>query len=112
MAEPVVYALEAMKENYGTFFDSVALLPLDQARVPEKLRRLIPYAAFWGRGDDRARESLVRKAPKEVQRNLKEVVAANDDLLDEWLSGSEASAPRPSLEYVAFSAMRMAADFM
>jgi hypothetical protein len=112
MAEPVVYSLEEMKEKYGPFFESGSLLTLDQGRIPQKLWPLIPYAAFWGVADDWARETLVRKAPKEVQQNLKAVVAAYDDYLDEWLAGDEATNPRPSPEYVAFSAMRMAADLM
>jgi hypothetical protein len=112
MAEAVVYTPEEMKEKYGPFFHSGSLPPLEQSRIPQKLWPLIPYAAFWGIADDRARETLVRKATKDVQQNLKAIVAAYDDYLDEWLAGEEASDLRPSAEYVAFSAMRMAADFI
>lgn len=112
MPEPLVYTLKVMKEKYGPFFESSSKLTLDQRRIPQTLWPLIPYASFWGVADDWAREQLVQKAPKDVQQNLKAIVAAHDDLLDEWLAGEEASNPKPSLEYVAFSAMRMAAEFM
>lgn len=112
MPEPVVYTLTEMKGAYGSFFDCGSSLTLDQRRIPQKLWPLIPYAGFWGIADDWARETLVRKAPKAVQQNLKVIIAAYDDDLDEWLAGEEASNSRPSPEYIAFSAMRMAADFM
>jgi hypothetical protein len=40
------------------------------------------------------------------------VVSDIDDQLDDWLAGDEAKSDSPSAEYIAFSAMRMAADFM
>jgi hypothetical protein len=112
MAEALVYTDKEMKDKYGPFYESSSKLSLDQRHIPQKLWPLIPYASFWGVADDWARETLVREAPKDVQQNLKAIVAAHDDLLDEWLGGEEASNPKPSVEYIAFSAMRMAADFM
>ena len=41
---------------------------------------------------------------------LKSSLAKYDDLLDEWLAGPEASGPAFSVEYIAFSAMRMGVD--
>jgi hypothetical protein len=41
---------------------------------------------------------------------LKDIVERYDDLLDEWLAGPEASSQKPTPEYVAISAMRIAAD--
>ena len=38
-------------------------------------------------------------------------IEQNEDALDEWLAGPEAAGPQFSQEYLAFSAMRMAADF-
>lgn len=80
--------------------------------VPRNLVQLVPYAEFWGAADDWAREDVIRMTPEFLQKNLKWVVAAFDDQLDEWLAGSEASSREPSDAYVAFSAMRMAADFI
>jgi hypothetical protein len=55
---------------------------------------------------------LVQDAPERAKAELVQVVKAIDDYLDAWLAGHEATAPAPSAEYIAFSAMRMAADFM
>jgi hypothetical protein len=72
----------------------------------------LPYAEFWGFADDWTREDLVERAPLEVKRNLKDVVAIFDRKLDDWLAGPEAAGPHFSDEYVAFTAMRMAADYV
>lgn len=112
MPEARLYTQAEMQEKYGSFFQSGAKQRLDRSRVPEALWPLMPYAAFWGVADAWAREKLAQKAPPTVQDNLKAIVAAYEDDLDEWLAGDEASSPEPSPEYVAFSAMRMASDFM
>src|SRR5258708_36794351 len=82
---------------------------LVRQRIPQNLWRLIPYAELWGVTDDTLRGMLLRKATPQALRELKEVVSAADDALDEWLAGPEADAPAQSDEYIAFSAMRMAA---
>jgi hypothetical protein len=80
-------------------------------RVPHELWPLLPYAEFWGVSDDSIRELLIQRAEPEVQANLKNVIAAFNDDLETWLAGKDADNPSPSPEYLAFSAMRMAADF-
>ncbi len=80
--------------------------------VPVPLRPLIHYAEFWGASDDGLREAMVEAAPEEVKVNLVAVVSEFDDEFDEWLAGPDADAPTPTPEYIAFSAMRMAADFV
>lgn len=80
--------------------------------VPEEVRQLIPYAVFWGASDDWAREDILRNTPEVLKQNLKWVVKKFDDQLDAWLAGPEASNPSPSNAYIAFSAMRMGADFI
>ncbi len=96
---------------YGSFFERSGNPHLDKARVPEDLWPLLPYAQFWGVPDDWQRESLVNDSPVQVIENLKAAVAAFEDGLDRWLAGPEAREANPSREYIAFSAMRMAADF-
>jgi hypothetical protein len=76
----------------------------------ENLRHLIPYAELWGVNDDLIRDDMVRSAPREALEDLKRLVERHDDLLDEWLAGPEADVASPSTEYLAFTAMRMAAD--
>jgi hypothetical protein len=79
--------------------------------VPSEFHDFIPYAELWGVGDDGTRDLLVTEAPTAVLRNLVEVVHPLDDELDPWLAGSEASGPSFSDAYVAFSCLRMAADY-
>ena len=109
---PDILSAEQMKRWYGSFYDRSPMLDLDQRKVPEEFWPLLPYAEFWGVADDLTREILVKQAPADVQHNLKEAVAAFDNALDEWLAGPEADDPNPSDEYIAFSAMRMAAYYV
>jgi hypothetical protein len=102
---------EQMRQVYGRFYDHASEMQLDRRRVPDKLWPLLPYAAFWGIPDDWTRTDLVDAAPAHVKENLKAVVARFDKDLDEWLAGPEADQPDLSNEYVAFTALRMAADF-
>lgn len=84
---------------------------LDSSQVPAGLRHLIPLAERYGITDDFDREALVTASSPEEIAALKAVVARHDDELDDWLAGPEADEPPYSDEYLAFSAMRMAADF-
>ena len=83
---------------------------IDPQHVPTALRHLIPLAQKFGVSDDLARETIVSSASKAEIEALKQAVQANDALLDTWLAGPEAAGPCFSNEYIAFSAMRMAAD--
>jgi len=107
-----ILTTDQMKQWYGNFHGQSPKLNLDPRNVPEQFWPLLPYAEFWGVADDWTREGLVKQAPAEVQRNLKQVVAAFDDALDEWLAGPEADGTTFSDEYIAYTAMRMAADFI
>jgi hypothetical protein len=84
---------------------------LDPRHVPPSLRALLPLAERFGVADDIAREALVRAADPQVVQALVVAVRDNDDALDMWLAGSEATGPEFTEEYVAFSAMRMVADY-
>ena len=101
-----------MREVYGGFYAASPQVPFEPNDVPISLRILIPYARFWGVTDDLKREQLVQSANPSIIMNLKKVVTDFDDDLDAWLAGQGATAPRPSAAYLAFSAMRMAADFV
>jgi len=85
-------------------------ISLNPTRVPPELRNLIPLAERWGYPDDTVRDILIESASRDELLELKARVRAADELLDEWLAGPEACSDNPSLEYVVFSAMRMAAD--
>lgn len=105
-----VLTADEMQACYGPFYEQGARQALDAANVPESLRPLLPYAAFWGISDDWTREDLVADAPEEVKRNLVDVVQRFDDEFDEWLAGPEADSPPFTREYIAYTTMRMAAD--
>jgi hypothetical protein len=47
----------------------------------------------------------------EERRSMKDAVEKYDSEFDLWLAGPEAAGPEYSDEYIAFSALRMAADF-
>lgn len=108
----IILSKEEMKKEYGNFYLQSNLIFIDQDKIPKKLHHLIPYAEFWGISDDLIRENLVDSAPKGVAENLSFVIENNEDELDDWLCGDESNSDNPCIEYVAFSAMRMAADFI
>lgn len=105
-----VLTAEEMQGWYGRFYNQSPGQSLDPANVPENLRLLLPYAEFWGILDDWTRENLVAAAPEAVKRNLASLVKRFDDQFDDWLAGPEANSDPLSDEYVAFTALRMAAD--
>ena len=86
-------------------------LELDPANVPPQLRHLIPLAEFWGISDDLEREQAVKRASQQQIAELKAAIQCFEDEFDLWLGGSAAEGADFSDEYVAFSSMRMAADF-
>jgi len=100
-----------LQRRYGSFFQRLTS-PLDADGVPEVLRALLPYAELWGIGDDVARDELVRIAPSEARQDLLAILDDYDDDFDAWLAGPEADAASFSPEYLAFSNMRMAADYL
>lgn len=106
-----VLTREEMRSRYGHFYQRSAKLSLDPTNVPERLWPLLPYAEFWGIADDWTRQDLVEDAAPDARLNLKAAVLLFDDALDAWLAGPEATGPKFSAEYVAFTALRMAADF-
>lgn len=110
--EVMEQTLKHMRASYGNFLDRATLVELDPSKVPEGLVAYVPYAALWGITDDLEREQCVVRAPDEARKDLVRTVQLIDDQLDEWLGGDEANANSPSTEYIAFSAMRMAADFI
>lgn len=103
---------EQMRALYKSFYRRGAHHHLDRTKVPRPLWPLIPYAEFWGIADDWTRQDLVKDAPLEVQQNLKQVVENYDPEFNHWLAGPEAEHPPFSDEYIAFTTLRMAADFV
>lgn len=111
MKAETLLSIAQMQQHYGDFYALSPKANFDPADVPDELVPLIPYAAFWGLSDDLDRENLVNDASPEILENLKHIIRAHDDAFDTWLAGPLASKPPFSAAYIAFSAMRMAADF-
>jgi len=84
---------------------------INSSRVPSELHKLIPFAEKFGIPDDLLREMLIKRSSLPELQELKSAIAANEEALDRWLAGDEAQGATFSDEYVAFSAMRMAADY-
>ena len=84
---------------------------LRPSKIPLQLHPLIVLAEKFGLADDNARENVVANSSMEERRSMKDSVEKYDDDFDLWLAGPEASGPEYSDEYIAFSALRMAADF-
>jgi hypothetical protein len=101
---------DEMRRRFGLYAENRPFLRLNPDRVPVTLRLLIPLAELWGVGDDLIREDMIRKAPPEALRRLRETLAQFEEELDAWLAGPEADGPEFCEEYLAFSSMRMAAD--
>ncbi|TWU44430.1 hypothetical protein [Rubripirellula reticaptiva] len=87
-----------------------AVPKLDPNQIPTSLHSLIYYAELYGISDDGYRQQVL-DALNDVERDEFTVsVALFDEQLDAWLAGPDADSLRPTKEYIAFSAMRMAAD--
>lgn len=84
---------------------------LKPKKIPPQLHHLIGRAEKFGIADDWARDDLVASCSPEERRLLKDVVARYNDEFDLWLDGPESEGSAYSDEYIAFSALRMAADF-
>ena len=85
-------------------------MKLASQNVPAGLRHLIPLAEEYGITDDGYRGDRMAKATSQEIIAIKEAIEKYDDLFDSWLAGPEADSDEYSMEYLAFSALRMAAD--
>ena len=89
----------------------VWLADLDPDRVPDAVRPLLSLARRWGISDDVQRANAVRTASRAELASMVDVVEGTSGPdLDAWLIGPEANADSPSPEYVAVSALTMAAN--
>lgn len=102
---------DALRRSYGEFFQ-LRTVPLDEKKVPPALRSLIPYAEIWGVKDDVERCLLVERAPTAAKADLLALIGEFNPQFDKWLAGPEADSLPLSAEYVAFSNMRMAFDYL
>lgn len=84
---------------------------LQPLNMPPQLHHLIPLAEKFGIADDRVREGLLSNCSQDERHSLKEAIEEYNDEFDCCLAGPEAAGPEYTDEYIAFSALRTAADF-
>jgi hypothetical protein len=99
-----------LARRYGTFY--ARRLTLDEGHVPANLRALVPYAEVWGISDDTERDNLAESSPAEAREDLRDLIKTYWQEFNEWLAGPEADAKHFSREYIAFSNLRIASDYL
>jgi hypothetical protein len=62
---------------------------IDESRVPEELRHLIPYAKYWSIGDDVDRAKLMAKASKARKKALVDAVWPHWAELNTWCESND-----------------------
>jgi hypothetical protein len=100
-----------LRRRYGGFFE-LRTGPLDERKVPPAFLPLIPYAELWGVSDDGFRDELAASAPPVAKADLLALGEEFDAQLDPWLAGPESYLRPLSAEYLAFTHMRMAFDYL
>lgn len=83
---------------------------LDPEEVPEAFRHLIPLAEKYGISDDCYLDDLIDTLDESELRECASFLDWYDAVLTDWLAGPAAAGPEYSKEYIAFSALGMAAD--
>ena len=99
-----------MRRRYGLSAGNRPSVEFSSDDVPCVLREYIPLAKKWGVNDDIVREDMIARASDEERAELKIAVGGIQDELDEWLAGPESFSTAPTEAYLAFTAMRLAAD--
>jgi hypothetical protein len=110
MGEPVILTAEQLSDGVCRAIGDTSKVHLNRDGVPLSLRPIVHYAEFWGRVDDWERGALLRSAGEGLRRNLKDVVIHYEEPLEEWLLAVSTDSGPLSDEFVAFTAMLMAAD--
>lgn len=99
-----------MREKYGLYAENRPKVTLNASNVPAALHSLVPLAEQFGVSDDLMRADMLSKCTADSLQSMRSAVHDHEDALTEWLAGPEASGPTYSAEYIAFSALLMAAD--
>jgi len=82
---------------------------LSESMVPPELASILPFAQRWGIGDDVDRETALNGATtKELAEISSCLNGVDNQLLVNWLTGSESQRRPPSDEYLAITCLLMA----
>ncbi|MCA9041781.1 MAG: barstar family protein [Planctomycetaceae bacterium] len=101
---------EQLLGYYLEFANSVPIKNMDPDYVPSELREYIPYAELWGESDVAIRARLLAKAPILAIKELAAIGYEIEGKLSLWSASSEIDSSGTSKEFLAFSAMKMAAE--
>lgn len=110
--QPFLLLNDELRAKHLAILDEYPRPRLDPTFVPPELHDLIPYAEHFGIADDLLREEVVTATPFDMMQTVKAKVEEHEDELDDWLAGPESYDDDPSDEYLAFSALRFATDFV
>ena len=84
---------------------------LDESKIPEGLRPLLPFAERWGISDDGERSNAVENAsPRDLSELIHSIDAYEEELFD-WLAGPESYRNPATDEYVALTNLTLAIDY-
>ena len=92
-------------EIHSRYSDQVAL---DESKVPEEFRHLIPLAKEWSIGDDVELDAYNEAAALEKKKELAEAFRPHFDALWQWHKRCEGLIPQPD-ELVLFDTAANAA---
>lgn len=85
---------------------------LNPDRVPSDCHKYISLAEKYGIADDGYRIDVLDCLCEGEKQELREFIRSCPPSLNDWLCGDEAKSKTPSDEYVAFTALVMAADYV
>lgn len=77
---------------------------INNNKIPENLRGLLPLAKKWAIGDDAERENFIKKATIEEKKHFVEKILPKIDEINEWCDKLRALTPVPD-EGVLFDDM-------
>lgn len=83
---------------------------LRPSAVPASLHRFIPLAEKYGISDDGYREQVIDGLDPQERDELIRFLAESPDDLWDWLAGPESYSRPSTAEYIAFSALALAAE--
>ena len=85
---------------------------LDPSKVPSDCHKFIPLAEKYGISDDGYRIDVLESLDEEEKKELIVFLENYPESLDAWLSGPESKSTSPSDEYITFTSLVMAADYV
>ena len=85
MRQGEILPSEVMKEKYGLYAENRPKISIEQTRVPERLRDLIPMAEKWGIGDDIIRNDFEQKTTEAERSEFQNALRGRTADVTAWL---------------------------